>query len=99
MDILSKGKNRKIPGLSKYNPVFEFEYKYAAKNILIRFTSVLGHIMSYKYPDAYRNWNDTEFEDMYRVKLEKVVISTSENVAKSIQSLAKEADSVILWLD
>ena len=98
-DIMSKGKNRKIQGLSKYNPVFEFEYKYGATSILIRFTSVLGHVMSYKYPDAYRSWTDTEYSDMYRVKLEKVVIPTSENVVKSIQSLVKDADSVILWLD
>ena len=52
-------------GKSKYNPIFEFEYQLNNVPVMMRVTSVLGHIMGLKFPDHCKNWQTTNMEELY----------------------------------
>lgn len=41
--------------------------------------------MSYKFPDSCKNWQTTDFDTLYSIGLEKVVIDHNEFVVKNIQ--------------
>ena len=65
MDYLGADKGvKKYPGKSKFNPIFEFEYKLEQRNetYLLRVTSVLGHITTIKFPDPLKDWSTTPVE-------------------------------------
>lgn len=43
---------------SVYNKLYRFNYNVMGQASEMLFTSVTGHLMSLKYHDKYKNWND-----------------------------------------
>lgn len=41
---------------SKYNPVFQFDFKLQQQPVSMLFTSVTGHLVSTKFEDKYKSW-------------------------------------------
>lgn len=70
-EFLGRGRQvRTLPGKSKYNPVYEFEYPLQQRGneeYTLRITSVCGHVMGLKYPDSCRNWQETDYEQLYSI--------------------------------
>ena len=63
--ILSQGKFKSSQGLSKYNPIYEFEWEIEKTPWDMKFTSVLGHVKGIKFPDELGDWLKTPFEKLY----------------------------------
>ena len=59
-------------GMSRYNPVYEFDIKLKQGNYRMRVTSVLGHLMTLKFPESHNDWEKTDMMSLYTVPLEKV---------------------------
>ena len=54
-EFLSQGQARKIPGKSKFNPIFTFNYTMKnGQTYFLKITSVLGHIMSIDFNEQQR---------------------------------------------
>jgi DNA topoisomerase III len=97
--ILSNGRFRSSKGLSKYNPVYEFDMELEGENCTMRFTSVLGHVKGINFPSSWSNWNETPFEKLYEAPMEEIILDSSKDVAKNLKNQSSGIDWLILWLD
>jgi Reverse gyrase len=52
--FLSFEETRKLNSCSVYNPISEFSYKIQGEEVLMRVTSVQGHIMELDFPEHYK---------------------------------------------
>ncbi|CDW85516.1 dna topoisomerase [Stylonychia lemnae] len=98
-EFLSRGRAQKFISISKYNPVFEFDYAIQGQPYLLRVTSVLGHVMNYKYPDTCKNWQTTDYDLLFQIPLEKFVMDSNKQVVKNVQQACRDVDELLLWLD
>ena len=98
-EILSEKRMRTIKSYSKYNPVYEFEYILENSVYILRITSVWGHLKSLKYSKNIKNWSDTNYDELFYSKLEKEIISDSENIVKTLRQLSIKSSHLIIWTD
>ena len=68
-----KGGARKYGSVAQWNPVFEFYYQIRKQPVSMIVTSVLGHIKNYQFPATCKSWQTTPYENLFSVKLEKVI--------------------------
>ena len=98
-EILSENRMRTIQSYSKYNPIYEFEYKLNGVVCIFRITSVSGHITSLKYSDELKSWSSTDYDKLFFSKLEKSIASNWENIIKTLKQISAKASFLILWTD
>ena len=72
-------------GKSKYNPIFEFEYKVNNQSTTYRVTSVLGHLMGVEFPESCTNWYATKMEDLYHIPLIKSPVENAHGVVSNLK--------------
>ena len=63
--ILSKNNFNKLESLSKYNPIYEFDYIIKDIEYNMRFTSIRGHLMSWEFPQRVKNWDLKSIPSLY----------------------------------
>lgn len=87
---LCKAKNgiKKFASTAQYNPVFEFFYRIRKQPVSMIVTSVLGHIKNYQYPAKCKSWQTTPYEELFDVKLEKVINEKQDSVAQNLRNYA-----------
>ncbi|KAJ0403001.1 hypothetical protein ATCC90586_000529 [Pythium insidiosum] len=78
-------------------PVHEFPGQFEGQPCVYRVTSVTGHIYSCDFPPEYSNWDTVEPVTLFTAPTMKKMESTG--VFKQLQSEAKGADVLVLWLD
>lgn len=54
-NFLSGGQSRYIEPKSKYNPIYEFNYAIQGEPVLMRVTSVQGHVMTMEFEEGFTN--------------------------------------------
>lgn len=93
--MLSNHKASTTRSLSKFNPVFQFNY--GNKTMLV--TSVVGHIMEEDFYGPAKNWNGFPIKELFSAPVTKTVKASLMDVKANIESLMKRADTLVLWLD
>uniref|UniRef100_A0A8C9GT69 DNA topoisomerase n=1 Tax=Piliocolobus tephrosceles TaxID=591936 RepID=A0A8C9GT69_9PRIM len=97
--MLSRGCHRRIKSYSKYNPVFEFDYKTNSDTWSMVVTSVTGHLTDQKFDDRYKNWTKTDPQDLFEAHISVYISDDKENIAKNLSEYSKICQMLILWLD
>jgi DNA topoisomerase III len=87
-EILSKRNYDKSESLSKYNPVFEFDYKIKDQDYKMIFTSVTGHLMSYDFKNKTK-WELEETEGLYNMDIVKFIKNDSLHIVSNLDVLAR----------
>ncbi|KAH9598173.1 TOPRIM domain [Trypanosoma melophagium] len=93
--VLSNSSCRSAKTLSRFNPVFEFEFE--GKEML--FTSVAGHLMNDEFPPNTRNWSSYPLLGLFTANITKHVKPELEPIKKNLESLGKRATALLLWMD
>lgn len=93
--VLANGRSETVRTLSKYNPVFKFQYR--GTTMLV--TSVAGHLMEEDFVGAAKNWNSFPMRELFHAPISKSVKASLLDVKKNIESLMRQADTLVLWLD
>jgi len=73
-EFLGSGvQSRKYIGKSKFNPIYEFPYTLnSGQHLLLKITSVLGHIMSIDFSEAERQWGSiNDIEKLFTAPISK----------------------------
>jgi len=79
-------------------PVYEFTGPFKHhRDCLIRVTSVVGHIFSTDFPQAFQNWEETDEIDLFTAPV--VATAESKGIVKHLEREALGADYLVLWLD
>ncbi|XP_034948825.1 DNA topoisomerase 3-alpha isoform X2 [Chelonus insularis] len=98
--LLSRGTSRKREGLSKFNKIYEFNFKLWNKDCLMIMTSVSGHLMGYEFVGAYRQWQGCSPLALFDAQVVKQC--TDENYVKikrTIEREVKACEALIIWTD
>ncbi|GAW82104.1 DNA topoisomerase 3 [Plasmodium gonderi] len=98
-DILSKGKMDKKRSYSKYNPVFTFNYKRKNDTWFMYVTSVTGHLTEQKFDDKYRNWNNTDPQELFDAQITVYIEKDKKTIENNLKKFSKCCHMLILWLD
>ncbi|SOV17927.1 DNA topoisomerase 3, putative [Plasmodium gaboni] len=98
-EILCKGRPNKIKSCSKYNPVFTFDYKIKNDIWYMYVTSVTGHLTEQKFDDRYKNWNNTDPQELFDAEITIYVEKDKKNIENNLKKYSKECNMLILWLD
>lgn len=53
---------------SKYNPIYEFNYRFQGQDVQMAFTSVAGHVMGLEFEEKYsmKYWNSAPHENLFK---------------------------------
>jgi DNA topoisomerase-3 len=86
-------------GPSKYNPVFEFMYSLRNEQVLMRVTSVQGHVMNHAFAHPYSDWNLVPPSSLFEAPISKVILPDKEDLVKNIQECSRNINLLALWLD
>lgn len=62
-------------------------------------TSVTGHLMSIDFQHPFNQWNSCPAEHLFHAPIARQVPSANADILHTLQTEAKKAQSLILWLD
>ena len=104
-EIISGGSMATRTGLSKYNPIFEFEGPLKSTEQHRRYqhavTSVTGHIMELEFVDGRRlkSWSSVSPDTLFDEPLTKSIAFDKKDLARQLEMEASRANVLVLWLD
>ncbi|XP_057324309.1 DNA topoisomerase 3-alpha [Microplitis mediator] len=97
---LARGNNRRREGLSKFNKIYEFNYRLWNQDCQMVMTSVSGHLMTYEFTGAYRSWQSCHPLSLFDAP---VIKSCSEDnyvkIKKTIEREVRSCGALIIWTD
>ena len=96
VNFLSGGESRRSNGTTQYNPIFEFSYKINGEDVLMRVTSVQGHVMNLEFKEPFNKWNTVSPEELFEAPVYKYVPHDKLDIAKNIQNAAQGINSLAL---
>jgi len=89
-----------------YNPNFEFELNglklndnETINNIIMKFTSVRGHLMAWENPEKLHKWELETIPEIFNTDLEFKVMDSCKDIEKNLKTLGQKCDYLILWTD
>ncbi len=88
-EILSNKKYQTGNSLSKFNPVFKFNYRLQDINYEMHFTSVRGHLFNYDFPASVKFWNINKIAMLFEEDPIPQIKSEDLPIKKNLLSLAK----------
>lgn len=97
--ILSGGSSRAETTKDKYVKNFYFGGSFNGEEVEIVFTSVLGHLLNKRFPDAYSDWARTDPSELFKCQILTEVPKEMKAVESNLVKLAKKAKYLQLWLD
>lgn len=86
-------------GVSKYNPLYEFNSKFGNRPYLFRVTSVSGHIMQYSFLQDQEQWSFDSIEDLFEAKVVRQPAEYAGKVIENLKAASRDIQTLILWLD
>lgn len=93
--VLSNGGCRTGNSLSRFNPVFEFDFE--GRQMLC--TSVAGHLMNDEFPPQTRSWSSYPLLDLFTANITKHVKPEMEPLKRNLEALGRRASTLVLWMD
>jgi DNA topoisomerase-3 len=88
-EILSKKKYQTGNSLSKFNPVYKFNYEIKDVNYKMNFTSVRGHLFNYDFPKSVKLWNANKITRLFEEDPIPQIKPEDLPIKKNLQSLGK----------
>lgn len=100
--VLSGGTSRTMESESKYNPVYQFDFKLEQEPVSMLFTSVTGHVFQTKFEDRFKNWssfNPSVLLEPTASSIIRYIDPEKKGLERNLLKWARTADVLILWLD
>eukprot|EP00189_Rhodosorus_marinus_P007292 CAMPEP_0184752286 /NCGR_PEP_ID=MMETSP0315-20130426/43496_1 /TAXON_ID=101924 /ORGANISM="Rhodosorus marinus, Strain UTEX LB 2760" /LENGTH=1224 /DNA_ID=CAMNT_0027231605 /DNA_START=189 /DNA_END=3863 /DNA_ORIENTATION=+ len=102
--IISKGQCRKRRGLGRNVPVFEFfaEFPSTGEKVVVRVTSVVGHVFSVAFNESAANGNWRRDPGLlFNCPITKKVEETADKlmIVEHLKNEAEGCAHLVLWLD
>jgi reverse gyrase len=94
--ILSFGRAKESQGFVRSLPVWEYDGEFKGFKANFKVTSVAGHMYARDFPEKVDTWK-VDPKDLF--KEETVQKPTSKGTCKHIQTIGKDINVLLLWLD
>ena len=83
---------------SRINAVFEFPYTLQGQDVLMRVTSVRGHIFEVDFSNQYKDWTIPP-DSLYSAPVERTVREENRDLEENLKVCSENVDVLALWLD
>ncbi|KAH3686740.1 hypothetical protein WICPIJ_002283 [Wickerhamomyces pijperi] len=98
-NILGGGRVRTKDSTYKYVKNYEFTFNFPhLGNCDVVMTSVAGHLTGNDFPSNF-GWNNVVPGRLFEAPIEEVHSPDQKKVAKNIETLARDADKLMIWTD
>ena len=79
-------------------PVYEYSGEFKGEKVHMKFTSVMGHVLSLDFTAQYNNWETTKPVELFGADTKKIEDGKSR-IGKHLESEGRGCDYLVLWLD
>uniref|UniRef100_A0A9J2PXL6 DNA topoisomerase n=1 Tax=Ascaris lumbricoides TaxID=6252 RepID=A0A9J2PXL6_ASCLU len=98
--ILSRGASARRDSRSKYNKIYQFNASLLNEsNCAVAVTSVAGHLLQHRFPDAYKSWTETPMASLFSAPVVKGVIVGMEPIRETLIEETRLSDVLVIWTD
>ncbi|BFZ03791.1 hypothetical protein BsWGS_06828 [Bradybaena similaris] len=98
-NVLSQGRCRKREGFSKFNKIYEFEYRLMNQQVTMTMTSVSGHLLGLDFAGAFKKWHSCNPVDLFSVPVEKYCPPNYVDIKRTLENEVRGCQSLIIWTD
>ncbi|KAI8796900.1 DNA topoisomerase 3-alpha [Biomphalaria glabrata] len=97
--LLSQGHCRKREGFSRFNKIYEFEYRFLNQNVTMTMTSVSGHLLGLEFIGNFRKWGACNPVDLFSVPVEKYCPQNYTDIKRTLENEIKGCQYLVIWTD
>jgi DNA topoisomerase-3 len=90
---------QEIPSNARYCKNFKFPFTLNGSRVDMIFSSVAGHLMELDFTPQYKPWHGCRPGQLFTAPVVKQVSKDGESIKANLQSLARRAHWLVLWLD
>ncbi|XP_005098681.1 DNA topoisomerase 3-alpha [Aplysia californica] len=98
-DVLSQGRFSKREGFSKFNKIYEFDYRLMNQQVKMSMTSVSGHLLGLEFIGLFKKWNTCNPVDLFSVPVEKYCPEQFKDIKRTLEREIKTCQTLIIWTD
>ncbi|XP_038184564.1 DNA topoisomerase 3-alpha isoform X2 [Arvicola amphibius] len=98
-DLLSNGRMRRKEGLSKFNKIYEFDYRLYGQNVTMIMTSVSGHLLAHDFQMRFRKWQSCNPLVLFEAEIEKYCPENFIDIKKTLEREAQHCQALVIWTD
>lgn len=84
---------------SPVNAVFEFPYTLLGREVMMRVTSVRGHVFQLDFTAGYQDDWTIPPDSLYSAPLERIVKEKNRDVEENLKVCSRDVTMLALWLD
>nr|XP_047132275.1 DNA topoisomerase 3-alpha isoform X2 [Hydra vulgaris] len=97
--IMSNGRSNRREGFSKFNKIYEFEYKIFNCNCNMIMTSVSGHLIDLDFGGGYNKWNQCAPVALFEAPICRFVPDNFKDIQKTLEREVRKCQALIIWTD
>ncbi|KAH9499590.1 DNA topoisomerase 3-alpha [Bulinus truncatus] len=97
--LLSQGRCRKREGFSRFNKIYEFEYRFLNQNVTMTMTSVSGHLLGLEFIGHFKKWGTCKPVDLFNVPVEKYCPQNYSDIKRTLENEIKGCQCLVIWTD
>ncbi|XP_059991608.1 DNA topoisomerase 3-alpha isoform X5 [Lagenorhynchus albirostris] len=98
-DLLSGGRMRRREGLSRFNKIYEFDYRLRGQNVTMIMTSVSGHLLAHDFQMQFRKWQSCNPLVLFEAEIEKYCPENFLDIKKTLEREARQCQVLVIWTD
>lgn len=99
-ELLSQGRHQRREGLSKYNKIYEFDYRIFNNTCRMVMTSVSGHLLNLDFVSGYRKWHSCAPSELFDAPVAEMCPDQKyELIKQTLEREVRYCDTLIIWTD
>ncbi|XP_071107508.1 DNA topoisomerase 3-alpha-like [Haliotis cracherodii] len=98
-DVMSRGGYRKREGFSRFNKIYEFDYRILNQQCTMTMTSVSGHLLGMDFGTQYRKWNSCSPTSLFDLPVFKSCPDNYVDIKRTLEREIKGCRYLVIWTD
>lgn len=99
-EIMSQGRYQRREGLSKFNKIYEFDYRIFNNICKMTMTSVSGHLLNLDFVSEYRKWHSCAPSELFDAPVTEICPDQKyELIKQTLEREVRFCDALIIWTD
>ncbi|GFR86229.1 DNA topoisomerase [Elysia marginata] len=98
-NVLSQGRSRMREGFSRFNKIYEFEYRLMNQQVTMSMTSVSGHLLGLEFIGTFKSWRSCNPVDLFDVPVEKFCPENFVDIKRTLEKEVRGCQSLVIWTD
>ncbi|GFO25569.1 DNA topoisomerase [Plakobranchus ocellatus] len=98
-NVLSQGRPRMREGFSRFNKIYEFEYRLMNQQVTMTMTSVSGHLLGLEFIGTFKSWRSCNPVDLFDVPVEKHCPENFVDIKRTLEREVRGCQSLVIWTD